>query len=122
MLAMACIAMAALLYLAEASQSSVLQYNIDALQAQRSQLSAQNANLQAQATSLSSIQRIGAEAADQLHMSRPGISSTIWLNPIVPWFSQPAIPTARAEILAAQRQSQPLAWMGRFLAFLESSL
>ena len=120
MLAMTFVAFAALLYLAQASQASVLDYNIAALQADRSQLNSQNANLQAGATSLRSLKRIDAAATNQLHMTKPDISSTIWIRAVLPAASFLSAPTD--DPLSAQKQSQPLGWMTRLLSFLKSSL
>lgn len=120
MLAMTFVAVAALLYLAQASQASVLDYNIAALQAERSQLNSQNAGLQATATSLRSLPRIEAAASTQLHMTTPGMSGTIWIKPVLPTLAAPPLPSYDPR--SAQKESQPLAWMKRVFSFVKSSL
>src|SRR5579884_2599677 len=66
MLAMAFIAMAALLYLAQASQASILEYNIAEMQTRQTQLMATNAGLRASATTLQSPTRIDTLASTRL--------------------------------------------------------
>ena len=120
MLAMTFIALAALLYLAQASQASVLQYRIADLQAERTQLQEQNADLQAMATGLQSIPRIDWTATQQLHMVKQGISNTVWVKPVTPGVAPPR--PLHADTVSAQQLSQPLAWMKRFFHLIKTSL
>jgi cell division protein FtsL len=119
MLAMTFVALAALLYLAQASQASVLQFNIADLQARRSQLDINNASLQASVNSLQSPGRIDSLAAGKLHMVRPNLTNTIWITPVAPRIS---LRVPRGELAAAGKQSQPAASISRFLRFVASSL
>lgn len=119
-LAMSFIAMAALMYLAQASQISVLQYNIAGLQSQRADLMSQNANLQATATGLRVVNRIETIATTQLHMIKPGPSATIWVSPVVP--AVPRLHLASQSIAAAERRSQPLSWMTSAVSTIRASL
>lgn len=118
-LAMTCIAVAGILYLAQASQVSVLEYNTSYLQAQQVQLDAQNAALRSTATQLQSLQRIDTLATQQLHMTKPDLSTAIWINPIFPR-ATPVRPL-NADLVAAMRASQPLSWMQRFIVLVKSS-
>jgi cell division protein FtsL len=126
MLAMAFVALAALLYLAQASQASVLQFNIADLQDQQAQLNVQNANLHATAISLESLQRVDTIAIRQLHMTTPDLSTSIWVHPVIPCSGTPCgwstIRPLNADTVSAERQSQPLGWMRRFVALVKSSL
>jgi cell division protein FtsL len=120
MLAMSCVALAGLLYLAQANQASVLQYNIAELQVERVQLTAQDGTLRAAAMPLQSPQRIVSAAQTQLHMQQPNPSNTLW---IAPTFSQVALPPSpAASSQAAQQRSQPLAWMRRVFGAVKASL
>jgi cell division protein FtsB len=120
MLAMTCVAAAGLLYLAQASQVSVLQYNMAGLQYQQTTLNARNASLRATATQLQSLQRIDTAATSQLHMTKPDLSTAIWITAPVP----PAVHiyASNADTVAAEQASQPLAWMTRFVTVVRSSL
>lgn len=120
MLAMTCVATAGLLYLAQASQVSVLQYNIAGLQNQQVTLNAQNASLRATATQLQSLRRIDAAATAQLHMTKPDLSSAIWVNAVTPPPVQ--IRALNADTVAAEQASQPLAWMKHLFTLVRSSL
>lgn len=120
MLAMTFVALAALFYLAQATQVSVLQFSIADLQAQRTQLLADNANLRVQATALQSLQRIDTLASTQLHMTKRDISTDIWVRPVVP--RVPTVRGADADTVLAVQASRPLAWMTRVLSLVESSL
>lgn len=120
MLAMTCVAAAGLLYLAQASQVSVLQYNMAGLQYQQTTLSAQNASLRATATQLQSLQRIDTAATSQLHMTKPDLSNAIWITPVTPPAVQ--IRPSNADTVAAERASQPLAWMSQVFTVVRSSL
>jgi cell division protein FtsL len=117
---MACFAIAGILYLAQASQSSVLEYNISVLQSQQAQLDGQNATLRATATQLQSLQRIDAIATQQLHMARPDLRTAIWINPVL--LRAATVHSTHADLVAAERASQPLAWMKRFLRLVRASL
>lgn len=119
-LVMSLIAFAGLLYLAQASQVDVLKFTIADLRAERTQLTAQNASLHAQATSLQSISRIDHLATTQLHMSQPDLSSAVWVRPVMPRVVP--LPAVGADTARAERTSQPLAWMQRFLRTVKSSL
>ena len=119
-LAMSLLAIACLLYLTQASQVSVIQYNIADLQAQNAQLNTQNTELRAQAMGLQSIERIQHLATTQLHMVTPHIGSTVWLTVTFPRISQPR--PSYVNTVAAERQSQPLSWLRSFFHALKSSL
>jgi cell division protein FtsL len=119
-LAMSLVALAAMIYLFQASQVSILEMNIGDLQNQQVQLRVDNAALQMTASSLQSIQRVDAIATNQLHMTKPDISSSIWITPVNPHLT--AIRAVNADVVAAQRQSEPLAWMQNFATFVKSSL
>lgn len=118
MLAMSFVAVAALLYLAQASQASILQVNIDALKTDRMQLTSQNGNLHAVVGGLQSPTRIEAAAAGQLHMTQDG--PAIWVDPVAPPVSLPR--EVNADTLAAQQDSQPLAWLKNAFDVVKSSL
>lgn len=120
MLAMTFVAVAALLYLSQASEADVLQLNIASLQQERYVLNSQNADLHAQATQLQSLQRVDWAAQNQLHMTRPDLSTAIWVSPVLP--NLPPAPRADAASSAAERASQPLAQIERFIAFVHASL
>lgn len=120
MLAMTCIVIVGLLYLAQASQVSVLQYNIAGLQYQQTALNVQNANLRATATQLQSLQRVDTAATTQLHMTKPDLSTAIWITPVTPPVVR--IRPSNADTVAAQRASQPLAWLTNLYIAARSSL
>jgi cell division protein FtsL len=120
MLAMSFTVLAALLYLAQANQASVLDLNIATLQNEQVQLNSQNVDLRATSMSLQSIQRIDSIAINQLHMAKPDASNTIWIYPIIPIVSTPRA-TGQGGY-SAQQDSQPMAWVGRFLNAVQSSL
>jgi len=134
LLAMSFVALAALLYLLQASQGSVLAVNIANLQVQRSQLVAQNASLRATATSLQSFRRIDDIATRQLHMTKIDLSNTIWLRPTVPpvgtlqgttagtTYGPSGAPLWVSQMVAAQHRSEPRGWIERLAAFVKSSL
>jgi cell division protein FtsL len=120
MLAMTCLSIVALLYLAQASLASVAEYNIAELESARSQLTAQNASLHATITTLQSVQRIDIIATTQLHMAGAKPSDAIWIQPVVP--AVPPIHPPEANTAAAQKQSQPVGWVARFVRFVRASL
>jgi hypothetical protein len=120
MLSMCFVAGAAVLYLAQASQTSTMEFNIADLQRQQLQLGLRNADLHATATDLQSFTRIAGLANNELHMIKPAPSATIWIDPVVPWV--PAAPVPEVGSAQATRRSQPLAWMRSFVAFVASSL
>jgi cell division protein FtsL len=117
---MSLIAFAAMVYLFQASQVSILEMNIGDLQNQQVQLRLDNASLQMTASSLQSIQRVDSIATNQLHMTKPDISTFMWVTPVAP--RMPALHGVNDDVLRAQRQSQPLAWMRNAANFVESSL
>jgi cell division protein FtsL len=119
MLAMALISFAALIYLNQAGKESVLQFSIMDLQRQQIELNMRNANLYAEASSLDSLGRIETLASTQLHMIQPGQDSLTWIRPVVPRVAPLPPDTAGA---AAQRQSQPLAWMRHAIQFIAAQL
>lgn len=119
-MAMSCVAAAGLLYLAQASQVSVLEYNIADLQAQQSALNVQDANLEATATQLQSFSRVSTLATSQLHMTKADISNAIWVEPVIP--PVPQTVNVNADTVAAQEASQPLAWMRQLYTLVRSSL
>jgi cell division protein FtsL len=119
-LAMALLAIACLLYLTQASQVSVIQYNIADLQAQQSDLNVQNATLQVQATTFRSGARILRIATTQLHMKSPAFGSYVWVWPKYPHIA--AVKPLNEDVLAAERQSQPLSWLASFAQSVKSSL
>lgn len=118
-LAMTFVALTALLYMAQAGQVSVQQININQLTAERMNLVAANTNYRALATTLQSPQRID-QGATGLHMAVPPPGSGLWLNPAVP----PVAPVrpVNADVVSAQRASQPLAWMEHAVDLVLSSL
>ncbi len=120
MLALTLIAVACLIYLAQASQMSVLESQIGALRTDNVSLMARNANLHAQANDLQSMQRIDTEATTKLHMTKPDLATTVWIRPVVPR----VVPIVADSLdnSAAKRQSQPLAWLDRFVTFVQNSL
>ena len=83
-LAMSLVAFAAMVYLFQASQVSVLEMNIADMQNQQVQLRIDNAALQTTASSLQSLQRVDAIATNQLHMIRPDISTSMWITSAAP--------------------------------------
>jgi cell division protein FtsL len=119
-LAMSLVAFAAMIYLFQASQFSILEMNISDLQNQQAQLKVDNAALQTTASSLQSIQRVDRIATTQLHMTKPDIATFMWIVPATP--RMPVVRAVNADLLEAQRQSQPLAWMQHFASFVQSSL
>jgi len=119
-LAMSLIACAFMLYLFQASQTSVLEMNIAYQQSTQMQLQLQNAALQTSATQLRSIQRVDAIATNQLHMTKLALSQSVWIYPIVPVVG-PSVP-AGTDTLTAQRRSEPLSWMVRLISFVGDSL
>jgi cell division protein FtsL len=119
-LAMSLVAFAAMVYLFQASQVSILEMNIGDMQNQQVQLRIDNAALQTTASSLQSLQRVDAIATNHLHMTRPDISTSIWITPVAPRIT--AIRAMNADVVDAQRQSQPLAWMQNVATFVKSSL
>lgn len=120
MLAMSLVAFAAMLYLFQASHASVLEMNIGDLQGQQVQLRMDDATLRSTASTLQSLQRVDSVATNQLHMTKPDLSTAIWIHPATPRLA--AIRAVNADTVTAQRQSQPLAWMHRFAQFVKSSL
>jgi len=120
MLAMSFVAVAGMLYLAQASQASVLQFNIQDLQNTRTQISAQNAGLEATATSLNSVTRVNTLALGQYHMTEPDFPHAIWINVSAP--TVVLLRPAYTSVVSAQRQSRPAAWMVRFLSVVKNSL
>ncbi len=120
MLAMTFIAVAFLLYMAQESQISVQQINLSVLRSNHMQLVANNTTLRTSATSLQSATRIDQTASTRLGMSAPDNSAYIWVQVAVPPLA-PVHPV-NADAMAAETQSAPLAWMGRFLNSVQSSL
>src|SRR5579859_1321981 len=95
-LAMSLVAFAAMIYLFQASQFSILEMNISDLQNQQAQLTVDNAALQTTASSLQSIQRVDTIATTQMHMTKPDIATFMWVTPAAPRI--PAIRAVNAEI------------------------
>jgi cell division protein FtsL len=120
MLAMSFVALAALLYMVQASQVSVQRININTLRTEQMELAAANTNYDATAASLQSYTRIDAEATSQLQMAPSDPSTWVSLNPFVPRVV--AIPSVTADTSSAQKASQPLAWMERAISLVRSSL
>lgn len=119
-LAMSLVAFAAMVYLFQASQFSILEMNIGDLQNQQVQLKVDNAALQTAASSLQSIQRVDTIATTQMHMTKPDVTTFMWIAPATP--RMPVIRAVNADLVAAQRQSQPLTWMRHFATLVQSSL
>jgi cell division protein FtsL len=117
---MSLVAFAAMVYLFQASQVSILEMNIGDMQNQQVQLRIDNAALQTTASSLQSLQRVDAIATTRLHMTRPDISTSMWITPVATRIT--AIRAMNADMVDAQRQSQPLAWMLNAATFVQSSL
>jgi hypothetical protein len=59
-------------------------------------------------------------ASNQLHMVKLDISTTVWVWPTIP--SPLAENSMTGDALAAQRASQPVAWMHRCIELIESAL
>ncbi|MGH2448285.1 MAG: hypothetical protein ACRDFS_06750 [Chloroflexota bacterium] len=117
MLAMSLVAMATLFLFIQSSQASVIELNLQSLQNQQTQLNATAAGLQAATTRLQTPQHIQSIAINQLHMSKPNPSSMVWVAPTV------VLPrTKPVSATDAKAQSQPLAWMERFIRLVRSSL
>ncbi len=119
-LAMSLVAFAAMIYLFQASQVSILEMNISGLQNQEVQLRVDNAALQTTASSLQSIQRVDAIATNRFRMTKPDISAALWITPAAPRLSD--IRGINADVFEAQRQSEPLAWMKHVVTVVQSSL
>jgi cell division protein FtsL len=119
-LATVLVATAFLLYLAQASQASVISLNIEDQQMTRSQLTVENANLHESAATYQSLTRISAAAAGPLHMNPPGTAPSVWLRPVIVRI-QPPRDTSH-DLAHAETQSQPLFWMKHALSVIESSL
>ncbi len=109
---------AALLYLAQASQVSVDEFAINDLQQKQLNLASQNANLWAKASALQSLGRIETIATTKLHMASPDLQGIIWLSPVTPNIKvdRPRSVSTRQAIA----RSEPLAWMGGFVDFVRS--
>ncbi|HLJ69017.1 MAG TPA: cell division protein FtsL [Chloroflexota bacterium] len=120
MIVMACIATAGLLYLAQASRVSVLEFNIAYLEQQHLQLSIDNENLVAQLATLQGTNRIDQIATTQLHMINAAGSASVWVHPVIPRFA--AAPAAGLGEARAVRASQPLTWMEQAVRAIEASL
>jgi cell division protein FtsB len=119
MLAMMLVAVASIIYLAEASQESILQFGLSDLQQQQMQLSSKNAALQAQMSQLQSTQRFDLIASQRLGMVKPGVLP-VWLSPTVPRFQ--AMPPPDVSLQKAEQESQPLSWMKSFVSAVMASL
>jgi cell division protein FtsL len=119
MLVMSLIVLALIIYLYQASQVSVLDYNIAYLQTSQSNLRQQNARLTATQSILTSPARIEA-AATTFHMTKPDMSTTIWVNVPVPRVR--VVRPVSADQTAAQQRSEPAAWLKRAISFVKSSL
>jgi len=119
-LAMSLIACAFMLYLFQASQTSVLEMKIAHQQSTQMQLQLENAALQTSATQLQSIQRVDSIATNQLHMTKLALSQSVWIYPMVPVVRSPL--PAGTDTLTAQRQSEPLSWMVSLVSFVGDSL
>ncbi|HZU12565.1 MAG TPA: hypothetical protein VFB58_06965 [Chloroflexota bacterium] len=120
MLAMSFVALAALLYMVQASQITVQQINIAVLRSDRQQLVAQNAQFRSQAVALQSLQRIDSLATGRLHMATPDITTAIWVKPVFRRVTPLASPSG--DIVAAQRASSPLTWLEHALTTVHDSL
>jgi cell division protein FtsL len=119
MLAMMLVAIASIIYLAQASQESILQFGLSDLQQQQMQLNSKNAALQAQMSQLQSTQRFDSTASQRLGMVKPSVSP-VWLSPTVPRFQ--ATPPPDVSLQKAEQESQPLAWMKSFVSAVLASL
>jgi cell division protein FtsL len=117
---MSLIAFAAMVYLFQASQVSILEMNIGDLQNQQVQLRLDNASLQMTSSSLQSIPRVDSIATNQMHMIKPDISTFMWVTPAATHL--PPVHGVNQDVLQAERQSQPLSWMQSVAAFVKSSL
>lgn len=120
MLAMGFFAIALLIYLAQASQVSVHEFAIADLRRDQMTLMIQSANLTATSTQLQSLTRVTAIATNGMHMTRPDVSSTMWVDPLLPAVQTP--PSPAQTVAAAKHRSQPLAWMNRAITFIKSQL
>jgi cell division protein FtsL len=120
MLAMSFVAVAGLLYMAQAGQVSVQQINIDILRSNRVQLVSENTSLSLRATNLTSLQRVDSMATSQLHMALPSRANAIWVWPAFHHIT--VVRPVDADTANAQRASQPLAWMVHAIRLVKSSL
>ncbi|PZS04115.1 MAG: hypothetical protein DLM70_08255 [Chloroflexi bacterium] len=120
MLAMSLVALACMMYLAQASEASVTQVTINALQDNRARLQMQSASLHASATSLQSLSRIEILASTHLKMAQADLSTTIWISPRVP--RPAAYRSQEQDTVAAAQRSEPIAWIGRFAHLVATSL
>jgi cell division protein FtsL len=120
MLAMSLVSAAAMLYLAQASQASVIDFDLAEIKAQQIQLNAENAGLHSQANQLQALQRIDALATSSLHMTKPDLTTTVWVKPFVPKVRH--VPSFYPTAGAATESSSPLAWTQRFLTAVRNSL
>lgn len=120
MLAMSFVALAALLYMAQASQITVQQINIAVLRDSRQQLVAQNADLRSRADALQSLQRVQNIAITRFHMATPDITTAIWIRPRTVRVSP--LPLPGGDVAAAERASSPLTWIEHTLTVIHDSL
>jgi cell division protein FtsL len=120
MLATVLVAIAFLLYLAQASQASVIDLNIGYLQAESAQLNVENTNLRTTAATFRSTQRISLAAINHLHMVQPDMAHTVWVRAAFPTVAPPI--DGGADSRRAQQRSQPLAWTRRLVSFVRASL
>jgi cell division protein FtsL len=119
MLAMSLVLFVALIYLHQASQVSVLQFNISELQAQQGNLNQVNAQLHATQSGLLAPARIEA-AARTLNMTKPDPSTIVWVSVVQPKVAP--LTTANADMTAAQSRSEPAAWVRAFVSTVRNSL
>jgi hypothetical protein len=119
MLVMSLVVFVALVYLHLASQVSVLRFNIAELQIQQGNLNQQNVQLHATQSSLVAPGRIEAAAA-AIKMTKIDPNLTVWVKVQVPRVT--AIRPVGADVAAAQRRSEPAAWVRSFVAALRASL
>ena len=119
MLVMSLVVFALVVYLYQASQVSVLSYNITYLQGSQGRLRQQNAQLNATQSELTSPARIEA-AATTFQMTKPDIATTIWVNVPVPHVR--VVRPIAADMAAAQQRSEPRAWVKNFISLVKSSL
>jgi hypothetical protein len=119
MLVMSLVVFAALIYLNQASNVSVLQYQISDLTVQQSRLRQENAQLNAIRSHLKQPARISA-AAQQMHMLSPDASNPVWVKVRVP-IVHPLEPIA-SDLRTAETRSEPQSWVRRFVGLVGSAL
>lgn len=117
-IAMACVFVAGVLYLAQASQISVREYDMQKLQSQNVTLTTDNAELLARQAALRSMPRVISIATTKLHMVRA--AHPLWVTVQIPLI--PAMSGVGTSAKAADARSDPLTWMRNFIDLAKAQL